>query len=83
MFQIVANFQNGHTGQLSMITSSLNLLGTAARIFTTLQEVDDMVIMVSFISATVFNLVIVLQILYYWNVPAPTLSKQEKEKKTN
>ena len=36
--QIVENYTSKSTGQLSIITYGLNLLGTLARIFTTMQE---------------------------------------------
>lgn len=36
--QIVQNYTTKSTGQLSIITYGLNLLGTLARIFTTMQE---------------------------------------------
>ncbi|XP_065178371.1 mannose-P-dolichol utilization defect 1 protein-like [Sycon ciliatum] len=77
IFQIGANFTNGHTGQLSMITSFMNLMGTLGRIYTTFQEVKDTAILAAFVSATFFNLVIVLQIVYYWNV-SPDLDKKRK-----
>jgi mannose-P-dolichol utilization defect protein 1 len=39
--QIVSNYQSGSTGQLSAFTVFSSFLGAAARILTTLQEVDD------------------------------------------
>jgi hypothetical protein len=36
-FKIIANFRNGHTGQLSAITTFLLALGAIARIFTSIQ----------------------------------------------
>ena len=39
--QIVQNARQGHAGQLALATYLLNTLGGAARVFTTLQELDD------------------------------------------
>jgi hypothetical protein len=38
LFQIAANFRNGHTGIQSLVTLSMNTLGSVARIFTTLHD---------------------------------------------
>lgn len=50
--QILLNFQNKSTGQLSFITIFLSFGGCIARIFTLLVEVKDMLLMVFF---KVFN----------------------------
>lgn len=39
--QIVSNFKAKSTGQLALLTWLLNFGGSAARVFTTLQEVND------------------------------------------
>lgn len=40
-WQIVANVQQGHTGELSVLTLFMNFAGSAARIFTSSQEVKQ------------------------------------------
>merc|ERR1712107_359593 len=40
MIQIITNFRNGHTGQLSAITSFLLSLGAIARIFTSFRRLE-------------------------------------------
>lgn len=60
----------GNTGVLSAITAFLNLGGTAARVFTTLQEVDDQLILAGFVSAVALNFVLAAQIVWYWNATA-------------
>lgn len=75
LLQIVANFRNGHTGQLSFIMVLLLFLGAMARIFTTLQETGDIVMLVSFLVSTALNGTLVFQVLYYWNVK-PALKKK-------
>ena len=61
--QMITNFKQGHTGQPSLITWLCTLAGSAARIFTTLQEVDDVMIALSYIISTTCNAVLVFQIL--------------------
>ncbi|XP_062521616.1 mannose-P-dolichol utilization defect 1 protein-like [Corticium candelabrum] len=76
-FQVWANYKNGNTGQLSAITTFLNLAGTLARIFTTLQEVNDALILFSFIISSTLNGTLAFQIVYYWNVKVPDESKDK------
>lgn len=47
------------------------LLGSLSRIFTTLQEVDDKFILYGFIGGFSLNVILALQMLWYWNAPAP------------
>ena len=61
--QIYQNFRAGSTGQLSIITYFLQFAGSLARVFTTFQEVSDVKILASFVSSTVLNGIIVVQIL--------------------
>jgi len=51
-------------------------LGATARIFTTIQETGDKVMLVTFLVATTLNATLVFQVLYYWNVK-PDLKKKE------
>jgi mannose-P-dolichol utilization defect protein 1 len=46
------------------------LAGSLSRIFTTLQEVDDKLILYGFIAGFALNLVLAIQMVYYWNAPA-------------
>ncbi|XP_048757251.2 mannose-P-dolichol utilization defect 1 protein homolog [Ostrea edulis] len=72
MIQAVTNYRNGGTGQLSVVTVFLLFAGSLARIFTSIQETGDNLIIVTFIVSTVFNGLIFAQILYYWNVKPKT-----------
>jgi mannose-P-dolichol utilization defect protein 1 len=47
------------------------LIGSLSRIFTTLQEVDDKFILYGFIGGFTLNVILALQMLWYWNAPAP------------
>ena len=65
--QVYTTFVNKTTGQLSVITSFLNWSGTAARIFTTLQETQDPIILIMYTSSFIVNSIIMLQFGIYWN----------------
>lgn len=65
--QIIENFNNGSTGQLSVITSAMVFLGCVARVFTTMQEVSgDLMAFATVGCSTFLNGIIFFQILYYW-----------------
>lgn len=76
LVQAWTNLKNGHTGQLSAITVFMLFAGSAARIFTSIQETGDMVVILTYIAGTFANAVLAVQMLYYWNVPV-TKSKTE------
>ncbi|XP_054724889.1 mannose-P-dolichol utilization defect 1 protein-like [Uloborus diversus] len=80
MIQAAKNYQNGHTGQISAITVFLLFLGSMARIFTSIQETGDPVIIFTFIIATLANGVLAAQVLYYWKATARVLLEREKKK---
>ncbi|EGP87108.1 unnamed protein product [Zymoseptoria tritici ST99CH_1A5] len=65
--QIVAIAQQGGTGQLSAFAVFNYLAGSLARIFTTLQEVDDKLILYGFLVGFALNAVLAVQMIYYWN----------------
>lgn len=54
------------------------LAGSLSRIFTTLQEVDDKLILYGFVAGFALNLVLAAQMVYYWN--APSAKAQGKRK---
>lgn len=60
--QIVSNYRNG-PGQLSVITTFLQFAGTVARVGTTIQEVNDKVILISFIVTASLNAIVLAQIV--------------------
>ena len=63
--QIYSNFSAKSTGQLSFLTTFLQFGGTVARVLTTLQEVDDFGVLLSFIVAATLNGIILAQIVLY------------------
>ena len=75
--QIITNWRQGHTGQLSLVSWSFSLAGSTVRIFTTLMEVPDKLILFMFMSGFLCNLTLVLQILYYWKQTNEALSSSK------
>ena len=45
------------------------LAGSLSRIFTTLQEVDDKLILYGFVAGFILNAVLAAQMVYYWKSP--------------
>ncbi|KAK3328906.1 hypothetical protein B0H66DRAFT_526303 [Apodospora peruviana] len=77
--QILTIWQEGGTGQLSAFAVFNYLAGSLSRIFTTLQEVDDKLILYGFIAGFALNLVLALQMIYYWNAPSAKAKGKQRE----
>lgn len=67
LVQALINFRNGHTGNLSAITISMIFAGSTVRIFTSIQETGDFLIILGFILSTSINFILTLQIFLYWD----------------
>ncbi|KAJ3159979.1 hypothetical protein HDU86_001244 [Geranomyces michiganensis] len=78
--QIANNYSAKSTGQLSAITVFLQSAGSAARVFTTLQEIDDPVLLTSALVATGLNMLIAAQMVVYWSAAAPRKRAAYKKK---
>ncbi|KAF6818169.1 hypothetical protein CSOJ01_02050 [Colletotrichum sojae] len=76
--QILAIWSEGGTGQLSAFAVFNYLLGSLSRIFTTLQEVDDKLILYNFIAGFLLNAVLASQMAYYWNTPSKKAKGKQK-----
>ncbi|RSL44012.1 hypothetical protein CEP53_011431 [Fusarium sp. AF-6] len=76
--QILTIFQQGGTGQLSAFAVFTYLAGSLSRIFTTLQEVDDKLILYGFVSGFILNAVLALQMIFYWNAPSEKAKGKRK-----
>ncbi|RAH74173.1 putative monosaccharide-P-dolichol utilization protein [Aspergillus aculeatinus CBS 121060] len=79
--QIFTIWSEGGTGQLSAFAVFNYLAGSLSRIFTTLQEVDDKLILYGFIAGFSLNLILAAQMLYYWNSPAKSQVKKQAKGK--
>ncbi|KAF4468103.1 mannose-P-dolichol utilization defect 1 [Fusarium albosuccineum] len=77
--QILTIFQQGGTGQLSAFAVFNYLAGSLSRIFTTLQEVDDKLILYGFVSGFILNAILALQMVFYWNAPSEKAKGKRKE----
>lgn len=65
--QAWTNYCNSSTGQLSATTAFLLLAGSLARIFTSIQETGDSMIILTFCVSSFVNAIIAAQVIYYWN----------------
>jgi len=81
LIQAGTNFRNGHTGQLSAITVFMLTLGSLARIFTSIQDTGDQVMILTFIASSTVNVIIALQVIYYWNTTKQVLAQQASKKR--
>eukprot|EP00241_Pyramimonas_parkeae_P011126 CAMPEP_0114238926 /NCGR_PEP_ID=MMETSP0058-20121206/8179_1 /TAXON_ID=36894 /ORGANISM="Pyramimonas parkeae, CCMP726" /LENGTH=230 /DNA_ID=CAMNT_0001351057 /DNA_START=154 /DNA_END=846 /DNA_ORIENTATION=+ len=63
--QIWDSFKAGATGQLSLMSSALMLVGNMVRVLTTIQEGGGTNMLAGYTISLILNLTIVLQILYY------------------
>ncbi|KRY38906.1 Mannose-P-dolichol utilization defect 1 protein [Trichinella spiralis] len=64
--QAFDNYIHKSTGQLSAVTYILLFLGSLARIFTSIKETGDNMIIAQYMMSTLMNLFICLQIQLYW-----------------
>ncbi|XP_055591770.1 mannose-P-dolichol utilization defect 1 protein homolog [Uranotaenia lowii] len=82
--QAYTNYKNGSTGQLSAVTCFMLLAGSLARIFTSIQETGDQMMIITYGCSSFANAVIVLQLLYYWNADKEARNKSaDVAKKSN
>ena len=75
--QVIANYKNGHTGQLSFITCFMMFAGGCARIFTSLQETGDLILIINFSSGAAMSSIILGQLIYYKEATAKLGEKQD------
>ncbi|KAG8903086.1 hypothetical protein FRB99_003759 [Tulasnella sp. 403] len=64
--QIISNERDKSTGNLSVFVVVANIVGCIARVFTTLTEVQDPLVLWGFILSSVLNVVIGIQVYAYW-----------------
>jgi len=64
--QIVATYRIGHTGNLSVITTSMSFAGSLVRIMTTIKEVGwDFAVLIGFFLSVGLNWILFVQYWYY------------------
>ncbi|XP_055375717.1 mannose-P-dolichol utilization defect 1 protein homolog [Condylostylus longicornis] len=74
--QAYTNFKNKSTGQLSAATCFMLLAGSLARVFTSVQETGDNLVVLLYSVSSLANGIIASQILLYWNKKVPKQKKQ-------
>ncbi|KAL8756584.1 MAG: hypothetical protein Q9184_004452 [Pyrenodesmia sp. 2 TL-2023] len=75
--QIWTIWREGGTGMLSAFGVFTYLMGSLSRIYTTLQEVDDKLILYGFVAGFLLNAVLAAQMVYYWRSPGTAKHAQE------
>ncbi|XP_015524681.1 mannose-P-dolichol utilization defect 1 protein homolog [Neodiprion pinetum] len=81
VIQAYTNYRNGNTGQLSAATSFMLFFGSLARIFTSVQETGDSILILTYVCSTAANALILSQVLYYWNAIIKPATKKSKKTK--
>ncbi|GAA5828787.1 hypothetical protein JCM3766R1_003820 [Sporobolomyces carnicolor] len=76
--QIVSNWRLGSTGQLSAFLVFNSLAGCLARVFTSMTETNDPVLIIGFVGAALLNAVLALQFFAYRGTTTGT-SQHEPE----
>lgn len=79
LVQIVTNYRNSSTGQLSAVTITLLFGGALARIFTSVQETGDITVIATFVVSFIVNAVLFMQVIYYWNAQPPSTNTVSKK----
>ncbi|KAJ3983072.1 hypothetical protein F5890DRAFT_1414489 [Lentinula detonsa] len=82
--QIVANHKAKSTGQLSAFAVLSQIIGCVARVYTTSTEVGDPIVQAGFGLALLLNLILGIQMVFYWGNVPPAAKKKAvaAEKKT-
>ncbi|KAI5300865.1 hypothetical protein KEM55_004363 [Ascosphaera atra] len=79
--QIFTVWKEGGTGQLSAFAVFNYLAGSLARVFTTVQEVDDKLILYGFLAGFTLNAILAFQMIYYWGSSGKATASGRKEAK--
>ena len=78
--QIVANYKRQSTGQLSSTTAILIVTGCFVRVFTSIHETGDLLLVAVFAIAGIMNAIVLAQILYYGNADEIKTKKSDRKK---
>jgi len=78
--QIYKTFLVKHTGNLSIITTSMSLFGSTIRILTTLKETGDMVVLSGYVLSGSLSFIMFIQYWMYLNRTTEISSKIESKK---
>eukprot|EP00548_Thalassiothrix_antarctica_P000012 CAMPEP_0194136418 /NCGR_PEP_ID=MMETSP0152-20130528/6436_1 /TAXON_ID=1049557 /ORGANISM="Thalassiothrix antarctica, Strain L6-D1" /LENGTH=260 /DNA_ID=CAMNT_0038833065 /DNA_START=104 /DNA_END=886 /DNA_ORIENTATION=+ len=79
--QIITIFQEGHTGNQSIVTLTMNVVGTTIRVGTTLGEATiDTNLLLCHVSSAILNLIIYSQYFYYAQATRQFWDEKKKKK---
>lgn len=78
--QITANHRARSTGNLSAFAVGSQVAGCLARLFTTITEVGDQILLLGFAVALALNCVLGAQMWMYWNADAELKEEAASEK---
>ncbi|KAK9450742.1 uncharacterized protein V1518DRAFT_411590 [Limtongia smithiae] len=76
--QIITIVKNKSTGQLSAVAVFAYLGGSLARVFTTIQEVDDKTILIGAVLGVILNIHLGVLMVIYWSSPV-SVAKEKKD----
>jgi len=79
--QVFETFLVRHTGNLSIVTTSMNLVGAIIRILTTIKETGDMVVISGYVLSGSLSLMMFIQYWMYLARTTEILKKTEESKK--
>ncbi|KAF8820219.1 PQ loop repeat-containing protein [Cardiosporidium cionae] len=72
--QIIKNFKQGHTGQISLVTITIQLMGNIVRIYTSKVQANDLLLMTYFCFGATLKGILFSQVCLYQKATAATLS---------
>jgi len=67
LIQAATNYKNHSTGQLSAVTCFMLFFGAMVRIFTTIEETGDGILLLTYLCTATLNGMIAGQVVWYWN----------------
>ena len=79
--QVFETFVVRHTGNLSIVTTTMNLVGAIIRILTTIKETGDMVVISGYLLSGSLSLMMFIQYWMYLARTTEILEKSEASKK--
>jgi mannose-P-dolichol utilization defect 1 len=79
--QVLETFRVQHTGNLSIVTTSMNLFGSLIRIVTTLQETGDLVVLGGYLLSGGLSLIMFVQYWWYWENTIKVSEEMKQEAK--
>jgi mannose-P-dolichol utilization defect protein 1 len=81
--QVYETFSVKHTGNLSIVTTSMNLVGSLIRILTTLKETGDMVVLSGYLLSGSLSFIMFVQYWLYLSRTTEVANEMERSKVSN